>query len=88
MPIDIPATGLTIGTPASISASVPPQTEAIELEPLDSVISATSRTVYANLSTGGLTWWSAFSARAPWPISLLPTPRIGLTSPTEKGGKL
>ena len=28
-----------IGTPASIRANVPPQTEAIELEPFDSVIS-------------------------------------------------
>ena len=28
------------------------------------------------------------SARAPWPISLLPGPRIGFTSPTENGGKL
>ena len=31
---------------------------------------------------------SARSARAPWPISRRPGPRIGLVSPVEKGGKL
>ena len=36
------------GTPASISASEPPQTVAIELEPLDSVMSETTRIVYGN----------------------------------------
>ena len=41
----MPATGLVMGTPASISASVPLQTEAIELEPLDSRISLTTRMV-------------------------------------------
>ena len=40
-----PATGFFEGTPASISARAPPQTEAMELEPLDSVISLTRRTV-------------------------------------------
>ena len=35
MPIAMPATGDLIGTPASISDSVDPQTEAIEVEPLD-----------------------------------------------------
>ena len=44
-PMAIPATGLVSGTPASIIASEPPQTVAIELEPFDSVISETSRIV-------------------------------------------
>ena len=44
-PIAIPATGFFKGTPASNMANVPPHTEAIELEPLDSVISDTIRTV-------------------------------------------
>ena len=41
----MPATGDAIGTPASISASVPPQTDAMELEPLDSMMSLTMRMV-------------------------------------------
>ena len=41
-PIAIPATGLSIGTPASIKDIDVPQTVAIELEPLDSVISETT----------------------------------------------
>ena len=41
----IPATCALSGTPASISASVEPHTEAIELEPFDSVISETTRMV-------------------------------------------
>ena len=42
-PMAIPATWFFIGTPASNSAKQPPQTEAIELEPFDSVISETTR---------------------------------------------
>ena len=49
-PIAMPATGALIGTPASISAREAPHTEAIELEPLDSVISETTRMVYGNSS--------------------------------------
>ena len=41
----MPATGRFSGTPASISASEVPQTVAIEDEPLDSVISETTRIV-------------------------------------------
>ena len=41
----MPATGRRRGTPASISDSEPPQTEAIEEEPFDSVISLTTRSV-------------------------------------------
>ena len=44
-PIATPATGFLIGIPASIKARLDPQTEAIELEPLDSVISETTRIV-------------------------------------------
>ena len=45
----IPATRAFIGTPASISAKQPPQTEAIDDEPFDSVISETTRTVYMGI---------------------------------------
>ena len=41
----MPATGALIGTPASISDSEEPQTDAIELEPLDSKMSLTTRIV-------------------------------------------
>ena len=44
-PIAMPATCALIGTPASISARQPPQTEAIDDEPFDSVISETTRIV-------------------------------------------
>ena len=41
----MPATGRSSGTPASISASEAPHTEAIDEEPLLSVISETTRIV-------------------------------------------
>ncbi len=41
----MPATGRFSGTPASISDSEVPQTVAIDDEPLDSVISETTRMV-------------------------------------------
>ncbi len=44
-PIAIPAIGSFRGTPASIMASDAPHTEAIDEEPLDSVISDTTRMV-------------------------------------------
>ncbi len=44
-PMAIPATGALMGTPASISDRVPPQTVAIEEEPFDSRMSETIRTV-------------------------------------------
>ena len=43
--MEMPATGSVIGTPASIRASVPPQTVAMLLEPLDSRMSVTTRIV-------------------------------------------
>ncbi len=42
-----------IGTPASISASVEPQTEPIDDEPFDSSVSETIRIVYGKSSAGG-----------------------------------
>ena len=44
-PMATPATGALIGTPASISDSVDPHTDAIELDPLDAITSETVRTV-------------------------------------------
>ena len=41
----MPATGLVIGTPASISDSVLPHTEAIDVEPLEDSTSDTTRMV-------------------------------------------
>ena len=84
----MPATGAEIGTPASISARLEPQTEAIDEEPFDSRISDTARIVYANCSDFGTTGTSARSARAPWPMSRRLGPRMKPVSPTEKGGKL
>ena len=46
----MPATCAFIGTPASISARQPPHTEAIDDEPLLSVISETTRIEYGNSS--------------------------------------
>ena len=44
-PMATPATGASIGTPASNSASEPPHTVAIEEEPFDSRMSETTRMV-------------------------------------------
>ena len=45
-PIAAPATGALIGTPASMSARVEPQVDAIEVEPLDVTHSLTRRMTY------------------------------------------
>ena len=71
-PIDIPATGFLIGTPASIRARVAAQVLAIEVLPLEARASATTLTVYGNSSSSGSTASSALSANAPWPTSRLP----------------
>ena len=84
----MPATGRSIGTPASISASEPPHTEAIEDEPLLSVISDTMRIVYGNFSLLGSIGRNARQASLPWPISRRPGEPMRRTSPTEYGGKL
>ncbi len=77
-----------IGTPASSSASVEPQTDAIDDDPFDSSTSLITRSVYGNSSSAGSTGTSARSASCPWPISRRPGARIGRVSPTEYGGKL
>src|SRR3989338_2365436 len=87
-PIEMPATGDDILTPASIRASVDAQVEAIEVEPFEPRTSETSLIVYGNASFKGRTGIRAFSAKAPCPISRRPGPRKGLTSPTEYAGKL
>ena len=84
----MPATALGSGTPASIRDRDDPHTEAIELEPLDSRMSDTTRIVYGNSSWLGIIGTSARSASAPWPMSRRFGPRIGPASPTEKPGKL
>ena len=87
-PIAMPATGLERGTPASIKDKEVPHTDAIELEPLDSVISETTRIVYPKSSTSGNTALIALFAKFPWPISRLFGP-IGIPiSPTLYAGKL
>ena len=48
----MPATGARSGTPASIIDSEPPQTDAIDEEPLDSRMSETTRIVYGKLLLG------------------------------------
>ena len=59
------ATGALIGTPASIRASVEPQIEPCEVEPLEDNTSETSLNAYGNSSTDGITGSRARSARAP-----------------------
>ena len=49
-PIATPAQDAFIGTPASMSASEPPHTVAIDDEPFDSRISETTRSVYGKSS--------------------------------------
>ena len=84
----MPATGRLIGTPASISDRLEPQTDAIDDEPFDSKMSDTTRIVYGNSSGSGTTATSARSASAPWPMSRRFGPRMKPASPTENGGKL
>ena len=64
-PIAIPATAALQGTPASKSANEEPHTEAIELEPFDSVISDTTRMVYGNSSFEGSTALTPRLAKRP-----------------------
>src|SRR5262245_66544916 len=84
----IPPTGALIGTPASISESVEPQTEPIDDEPFDSSVSETMRIVYGNSSSDGIIGSSALWASAPCPMSRRFGPRMKTVSPTEYGGKL
>ncbi len=64
-PIATPATEALIGTPASISARLEPQTLAMELEPFDSRISETTRMTYGNLVMSGMTALTPRRARLP-----------------------
>ena len=61
----MPATGAEIGTPASISANVEPQTDAIDVEPFDIRTSETQRRVYGKSSTDGSTGSRARSPNMP-----------------------
>ncbi len=79
----MPATCFLIGTPASMRAMQDAQVDAMDVEPLDSMVSDTQRIAYGNSSVEGRTGSSARSARAPWPISLLPGPLETFVSPTE-----
>ena len=79
----MPLTGALIGTPASMSESVEPQTEPIDDEPFDSSVSETMRIVYGNSSVLGMTASSARCASAPWPMSRRFGPRMKPVSPTE-----
>src|SRR5919108_2994981 len=85
-PMAMPPIISLIGTPASMSARVEPQVEAIDDEPFDSSVSDTTRIVYGNSSFVGRTGTIARSASAPGPISRRPAPRLMRTSPTEDGG--
>src|SRR3989344_2211827 len=87
-PIAIPATERSIGPPASISANVPAQTVAIDVEPLEARHSETIRMVYGNFSLSGKIARSAFSASAPCPVIRRLNPPTRPVSPTENGGKL
>ena len=87
-PIAIPATGAFIGTPAAIRLIQPAHMLACELDPLLSSTSLTTRTVYGNSSSFGITCNKARSARAPCPISRLPGAPYLPVSPTLNAGKL
>jgi ribonuclease PH len=87
-PMAMPATGLLMGTPASMSESVEEHTAPIEVEPFDSSTSDTRRSVYGNSSSSGTTGTRARSASAPWPISRRRGLPMRPTSPVENGGKL
>ena len=85
-PIDMPATVRLSGTPASMRARQPLQMEAIDDEPLEPMISETTRIEYGNSS--GSTSAIERSASAPWPISRRPVEPRRPTSPVQYGGKL
>src|ERR1017187_869302 len=86
MPALVPAT--LKGTPAAITAKLPPHAVAIEELPLDSSTSDTTRIVYGKSPSLGSIGESARSASAPWPISRRDGARRNFTSPVENGGKL
>ena len=71
-----------------MSASVEPQMEACEVEPLEETTSETTRMAYGNSSTDGITGSSAFSASAPCPISRREVERLARASPVDHCGML
>ena len=79
----IPATAAVIGTPASIIANEAPQTDAMDDDPFDSVISDTTRMVYGNASFVGSKGCTARHASFPWPTSRRPVNPKRPASPTE-----
>src|SRR5215467_7699092 len=87
-PIATPATCDLSCSPASISASDAPQTDAIDEEPLDSRMSDTTRIVYGNSSLGGRIASTGRSARAPWPMWRREVYFNNGTATTENEGKL
>mmetsp|Transcript_12740 Transcript_12740/g.53406 ORF Transcript_12740/g.53406 Transcript_12740/m.53406 type:complete len:299 (+) Transcript_12740:1166-2062(+) len=86
-PIAMPATFLEMGTPASCSARHPAHTDAMEDDPLLSVMVLSRRTVNGNCSSGGMMGASARSARLPCPTSRRFAAPMRPVSPTEDGGK-
>ena len=64
-PMATPETGREIGTPASISAIVLPQTLPIEVLPFEPSASETTRKAYGKSASSGMTGASARSASAP-----------------------
>mmetsp|Transcript_464 Transcript_464/g.1756 ORF Transcript_464/g.1756 Transcript_464/m.1756 type:complete len:384 (-) Transcript_464:1207-2358(-) len=85
-PTLMPATCSRTGTPASMRASEPPHTVAMELDPLEPSTSEETRTAKGKSRSSGATAASAFSASAPWPTSRRPTPPTLPTSLVAKGG--
>ena len=81
----MPDTGALIGTPASINASVEPQTEPIDDEPFDSSVSETIRIVYGKSPASGMIASSARCASAPWPMSRRRGPRHAPGLPDRVG---
>src|ERR1700732_60508 len=63
-PMAMPAHGAFSATPASIKASEPPQTVAMDDEPFDSRMSDTNRMAYGKSASGGSRLLSARSANA------------------------
>ena len=73
---------------AGVWLETPEQTEAMEVEPLDSITSLDTRMAYGKSSSEGTTGATERSASAPWPISRRFCPPKRPVSPTLKGGKL
>jgi hypothetical protein len=84
----MPATGACVGTPPSISASDEAQTEPIDVEPLELMMSDTTRIAYGQSSVLGSTGTIARSASSPWPISRRFGEPTRPVSPVEYGGML